>query len=160
MNEETKVTQENIDKNTDRAAVAQEELLEKATEEGSIYTHDTHLEDKMDQLLANQINGAAGDTRTGLDTESIPQQQLEVLEEIRDILSEAPGVSLVDDIATDTYITPIECVSDFSVFVSRLRIDHTVPNGINMWVVSDNLRKGAALNSVQIAEELINRKFI
>jgi len=82
------------------------------------------------------------------------------IEEIRDILSEAPGVSLVDDIATDTYITPIECVSDFSVFVSRLRIDHTVPNGINMWVVSDNLRKGAALNSVQIAEELINRKFI
>ena len=51
-------------------------------------------------------------------------------------------------------------MSDFSVFVSRLRIDHTVPNGINMWVVSDNLRKGAALNSVQIAEELINRKFI
>ena len=89
--EENKVTQENIDKNTDRAAVAQEELLEKATEEGSIYTHDTHLEEKMDQLLANQMNGAAGDTRTGLDTESIPQQQLEVLEEIRDILSGQAG---------------------------------------------------------------------
>jgi len=51
-------------------------------------------------------------------------------------------------------------VSDFSVFVSRLRVDHTVPSGINMWVVSDNLRKGAALNSVQIAEELIDRKYI
>jgi aspartate-semialdehyde dehydrogenase len=82
------------------------------------------------------------------------------IEEIRDILSDAPGVSLIDDVETDTYITPIECVSDFSVFVSRLRIDNTLPNGINMWVVADNLRKGAALNSVQIAEELINRKFI
>ena len=71
-----------------------------------------------------------------------------------------PGVSLIDDIKNDTYITPIECVSDFSVFISRLRVDNTIPNGINMWVVSDNLRKGAALNSVQIAEELISRKYI
>jgi aspartate-semialdehyde dehydrogenase len=82
------------------------------------------------------------------------------IEEIRDILGDTDGVSLVDNIETETYITPIECVSDFSVFVSRLRLDHTVPSGINMWVVSDNLRKGAALNSVQIAEELINRKYI
>ena len=89
--EETKVTQENIDKNTDRAAVAQEELLKQATEEGSIYTHDTHVEDKLDQILANQMGGASGDTRTGLDTESIPQQQLDVLEEIRDILQGQAG---------------------------------------------------------------------
>ena len=82
------------------------------------------------------------------------------IEEIRDILGDTDGVSLVDNIETETYITPIECVSDFSVFVSRLRLDHTLPSGINMWVVSDNLRKGAALNSVQIAEELINRKYI
>ena len=82
------------------------------------------------------------------------------IEEIRDILGDTDGVSLIDNIETETYITPIECVSDFSVFVSRLRLDHTLPSGINMWVVSDNLRKGAALNSVQIAEELINRKYI
>ena len=82
------------------------------------------------------------------------------IDEIRDILGDTDGVSLVDNIETETYITPIECVSDFSVFVSRLRLDHTLPSGINMWVVSDNLRKGAALNSVQIAEELINRKYI
>jgi len=82
------------------------------------------------------------------------------IEEIRESLKNAPGISLIDDIENDTYITPIECVSDFSVFISRLRIDSTVPNGINMWVVSDNLRKGAALNSIQIAEELLNRKFI
>ena len=71
---------------------------------------------------------------------------------------ETPDIDVF--IETEKYITPIDCVSDFSVFVSRLRIDHTLPNGINMWVVSDNLRKGAALNSVQIAEELINRKYI
>ena len=82
------------------------------------------------------------------------------IEEIRESLKNAPGISLIDDIENETYITPIECVSDFSVFISRLRIDSTVPNGINMWVVSDNLRKGAALNSIQIAEELLNRKFI
>ena len=82
------------------------------------------------------------------------------LDQINEILRDAPGVSLIDDIKNDNYITPIECVSDFSVFISRLRIDNTIPNGINMWVVSDNLRKGAALNSVQIAEELINRKYI
>jgi len=82
------------------------------------------------------------------------------IEEIRESLKGAPGISLIDDIENETYITPIECVSDFSVFISRLRIDSTVPNGINMWVVSDNLRKGAALNSIQIAEELLNRKFI
>lgn len=82
------------------------------------------------------------------------------IEEIRDALAEAEGISLIDDIKNDVYITPIDCVSDFAVFISRLRIDQTVPSGINMWVVSDNLRKGAALNSVQIAEELINRKYI
>ena len=82
------------------------------------------------------------------------------IEEIRDALEEAEGISLIDDIKNDVYITPIDCVSDFAVFISRLRIDQTVPSGINMWVVSDNLRKGAALNSIQIAEELINRKYI
>jgi len=82
------------------------------------------------------------------------------LDQINEILREAPGVSLIDDIKKDSYITPIECVSDFSVFISRVRIDNTIPNAINIWVVSDNLRKGAALNSVQIAEELISRKYI
>ena len=82
------------------------------------------------------------------------------IDEVEETLREAPGISLVDDVENEQYITPIECVSDFSVFISRLRIDNTVPNGLNMWVVSDNLRKGAALNSVQIAEELINRKYI
>ena len=58
------------------------------------------------------------------------------------------------------YVTPVECVGDFATFVSRIREDPTVENGLNLWIVSDNLRKGAALNTVQIAETLINRGLI
>ena len=54
-------------------------------------------------------------------------------------------------------MTPVECVGDFATFVSRIREDATVENGLSLWIVSDNLRKGAALNTVQIAESLINR---
>ncbi len=77
------------------------------------------------------------------------------LEEMREALWHAQGVQLVDNPDEDAYVTPIECVGEPDVFVSRLREDTTVPYGLNMWVVSDNLRKGAALNAVQIAEELI-----
>ena len=71
-----------------------------------------------------------------------------------------PNVNPVDDIENDGYITPIECVGDYSVFVSRIREDNTIPFGLNMWVVSDNLRKGAALNAVQIAETIIKNKLL
>jgi aspartate-semialdehyde dehydrogenase len=57
-------------------------------------------------------------------------------------------------------VTPVECVGDFATFISRIREDATIENGLNLWVVSDNLRKGAALNAVQIAESLINRGLI
>ena len=57
-------------------------------------------------------------------------------------------------------MTPVECVGDFATFISRIREDATIENGLNLWVVSDNLRKGAALNAVQIAESLINRGLI
>jgi len=66
----------------------------------------------------------------------------------------------VDDPEDEKYITPLECVGDYATFVSRVRVDSTVKNGLSMWVVSDNLRKGAALNAVQIAELLINKKLI
>jgi aspartate-semialdehyde dehydrogenase len=75
-------------------------------------------------------------------------------DEARDILREAPGVLVVDKREDGGYITPIECVGDYATFVSRIRQDGTVENGLNLWVVSDNLRKGAALNAVQIAELL------
>ena len=81
-------------------------------------------------------------------------------EEAREILREAPGLLVVDKREDGGYITPVECVGDFATYVSRIREDPTVENGLNLWVVSDNLRKGAALNTVQIAETLINRGLI
>ncbi|MCC5999280.1 MAG: aspartate-semialdehyde dehydrogenase, partial [Pararhodobacter sp.] len=78
-------------------------------------------------------------------------------EEARDILREAPGVLVVDKREDGGYITPIECVGDYATFVSRIRQDSTIENGLNLWCVSDNLRKGAALNAVQIAEVLGQR---
>jgi len=81
-------------------------------------------------------------------------------DEARTILREAPGVLVVDKPEDGGYVTPVECVGDFATFVSRIREDSTLDNGLNLWVVSDNLRKGAALNTVQIAETLINRNLL
>ncbi len=78
-------------------------------------------------------------------------------EEAQEILREAPGVMLVDKREDGGYVTPIECVGDYATFISRVRDDSTVDYGINLWCVSDNLRKGAALNAVQIAELLGRR---
>jgi aspartate-semialdehyde dehydrogenase len=78
-------------------------------------------------------------------------------EEARDLLREAPGVLVVDKREPGGYITPVECVGEYATYVSRIRQDPTVENGLSMWVVSDNLRKGAALNAVQIAELLGRR---
>jgi aspartate-semialdehyde dehydrogenase len=81
-------------------------------------------------------------------------------EDARDILREAPGVLVVDKREPGGYVTPVECVGDFATYVSRIRDDQTVDNGLSLWIVSDNLRKGAALNTVQIAELIINRKLL
>ena len=78
-------------------------------------------------------------------------------EDAQRILREAPGVVLHDKREDGGYITPVECVGDFATFISRGREDSTVDNGLNLWCVSDNLRKGAALNAVQIAELLGRR---
>lgn len=77
--------------------------------------------------------------------------------EAQNILREAPGLMLVDKREDGGYVTPVECVGDFSTFISRVRVDPTVENGLNLWCVSDNLRKGAALNAIQIAELLCIR---
>ena len=79
--------------------------------------------------------------------------------EAQKILREAPGVMLVDKREDGGYVTPVECVGDYATFVSRVREDPTVENGLSLWVVSDNLRKGAALNAIQIAE-LLGRKHL
>ena len=78
-------------------------------------------------------------------------------DEARDILRQSPGVLVVDKREDGGYVTPVECVGDFATFVSRIRQDSTIENGLNLWCVSDNLRKGAALNAVQIAELYGNR---
>jgi aspartate-semialdehyde dehydrogenase len=75
-------------------------------------------------------------------------------DEARAILREAPGVLVIDKQEHDGYITPVDAAGEHAVYVSRIRKDHTVENGLSLWVVSDNLRKGAALNAVQIAQLL------
>ena len=79
--------------------------------------------------------------------------------EARDILREAPGIMVIDKREDGGYVTPVECVGDFATFISRIRQDSTIDNGLNLWCVSDNLRKGAALNAVQIAE-LLGREIL
>lgn len=81
-------------------------------------------------------------------------------DEARDILREAPGCLVIDKHEDGGYITPYECAGDDATYISRIREDATVENGLNIWIVSDNLRKGAALNTVQIAELLVNRGLI
>ncbi|WP_221792644.1 aspartate-semialdehyde dehydrogenase [Aquisediminimonas sediminicola] len=78
-------------------------------------------------------------------------------EDAQKLLREAPGIMLVDKREDGGYVTPIECVGDYATFISRVRDDSTVENGLSLWCVSDNLRKGAALNAVQIAELLGRR---
>src|SRR5690242_16729351 len=80
-------------------------------------------------------------------------------DEARNILREAPGVMVVDKREPGGYVTPVEAVGEYATYVSRIREDPTVENGLSLWVVSDNLRKGAALNAVQIAE-LLGRKHL
>jgi aspartate-semialdehyde dehydrogenase len=81
-------------------------------------------------------------------------------DEAREILRKAPGCIVIDKREAGGYVTPYESVGEDATYISRIREDATIENGLQMWVVSDNLRKGAALNAVQIAEVLINRKLI
>jgi aspartate-semialdehyde dehydrogenase len=81
-------------------------------------------------------------------------------EAAREILRSAPGVLVVDKREPGGYVTPVEAAGEFATYVSRIREDATVENGLSLWVVADNLLKGAALNTVQIAETIINRKLL
>ena len=81
-------------------------------------------------------------------------------DEARDILRKAPGCLVIDKPEPGGYVTPYECVGEDATYISRIRTDPTVDSGLVLWCVSDNLRKGAALNAIQIAECLINRKLI
>jgi aspartate-semialdehyde dehydrogenase len=81
-------------------------------------------------------------------------------DEARELLRKAPGCLVIDKRENGGYVTPYESAGEDATYISRIRDDATVENGLQLWVVSDNLRKGAALNAVQIAESLINRKLI
>jgi aspartate-semialdehyde dehydrogenase len=81
-------------------------------------------------------------------------------DEARDILRNAPGCLVIDSREPGGYVTPYEAAGEDATYISRIREDATLDNGLSMWIVSDNLRKGAALNAIQIAECLINRKLI
>jgi aspartate-semialdehyde dehydrogenase len=82
------------------------------------------------------------------------------LNEVKSLLTKAPGVVLVDDPANAQYPMPMDAHEKDEVFVGRLRRDESQPNTLNMWIVSDNLRKGAATNAVQIAEYLVSKKLV
>jgi len=79
---------------------------------------------------------------------------------VRELLAGAPGVTVVDDPANGRYPLALDAAGKDDVFVGRIREDESIPNGINMWIVSDNIRKGAALNAVQIAELLMKKNII
>ena len=81
------------------------------------------------------------------------------MDEIKNVLSTSPGCKLVDDHEDGGYITPVEAENKFETFISRIREDKSQLNSINLWIVSDNLLKGAALNAVEIAETLIEKDF-
>ena len=81
-------------------------------------------------------------------------------DEARDLLRDAPGVSVIDKREPGGYATPVEAAGEYDTYVSRIREDATVENGLSIWVVSDNLLKGAALNTVQILETLIERNLV
>jgi aspartate-semialdehyde dehydrogenase len=81
-------------------------------------------------------------------------------DEAREILSEAPGCLVIDRREPGGYITPHEAAGEDATYISRIREDPTIENGLNLWVVSDNLRKGAALNAIQIAEAVVNRGWL
>ena len=78
-------------------------------------------------------------------------------DEAREVLRDSPGVVVVDKREDGGYVTPVECAGEFPVYISRIRKDPTVENGLNLWCVADNLRKGAALNAIQIAQLLHER---
>ena len=81
-------------------------------------------------------------------------------DEAQSVLRESPGVLVVDKREPGGYVTPVDAAGEFATYVSRIREDATVENGLALWIVSDNLLKGAALNAVQIAETLVNRKLL
>ena len=121
---------------------------------------------KEEMKMVNETRKIFGDTTIGItattvrvpvfyghsESVNIETEKKITAAEVKQLMAAAPGVELVDDPATNTYPLAIDCAGRFATFVGRIREDESIANGINLWVVSDNIMKGAALNAVQIAE--------
>ena len=121
------------------------------------------MENETKKILDKKIGLTATCVRVPVKTSHSESANIEFeneydLETVRDILRKAPGCKVVDENKDGGYISPLEAEGDYLTFISRIRKDHSNKKALNMWIVSDNLLKGAALNTVQIAECLINKK--
>lgn len=119
------------------------------------------MEMETKKILGNEVNVTATCVRVPVFVGHSASVNVEFeenisLAEVKKLLKSAKGIELFDRVEDNVYATPVDVVRDDKVLVSRVRKDHSVDSGINMWVVADNLRKGAALNAVQIAELIIN----
>ena len=120
------------------------------------------MENETKKILDNNIGLSATCVRVPVKTSHSESVNIEFeneydLENVKKILNNAPGCKVIDEHKDGGYITPLEAEGDYLTFISRIRKDHSNKKALNMWVVSDNLLKGAALNTVQIAECLIKR---
>ena len=121
------------------------------------------MENETKKILDKKIGLTATCVRVPVKTSHSESANIEFeneydLETVRDILRKAPGCKVVDENKDGGYISPLEAEGDYLTFISRIRKDHSNKKALNMWIVSDNLLKGAALNTVQIAECLIKKK--
>jgi len=121
------------------------------------------MENETKKILDEKIGLTATCVRVPVKTSHSESANIEFeneydLETVRKILRNAPGCKVVDENKDGGYITPLEAEGDYLTFISRIRKDHSNKKALNMWIVSDNLLKGAALNTVQIAECLIKKK--
>ena len=122
------------------------------------------MENETKKILSENIKVSATCVRVPVITSHSESVNVEFdknynIEEVKKLLSETPGCKLVDEHVDGGYITPLEAQDDFKTYISRVRKDRSNAKAINMWIVSDNLLKGAALNSVQIAETLVKYGF-
>ena len=118
------------------------------------------MENETKKILGEDVKVTATCVRVPVKTSHSESVNIEFendfnLDELKNILSKSPGCKVVDEQIDGGYVTPIEAEGDYKTFISRIRKDNTNNKAINLWIVSDNLLKGAALNTVQIAEELV-----
>ena len=118
------------------------------------------MENETKKILDEKVKVTATCVRVPVKTSHSESVNIEFendfnLDELKNILSKSPGCKVVDEQIDGGYVTPIEAEGDYKTFISRIRKDNTNNKAINLWIVSDNLLKGAALNTVQIAEELV-----